>query len=588
MATNSLATKSRPKSGATMNQKPRIPDAVPPGKFSDLINRYGGKTVWYLFAMGLALVVAGPIVIFYLRAFQNGAESIRSLPSYPDLVEILSRTVYLAIGSTVMAGVMAVALALLVMRVPMRWRGVAAFLPQLPLVIPPVASIIGWVFIFAPGVGYGNTLLRSTPFFGHLEEGPLNVYSMTAIMLLTGIDLAGIVFAFVFARLHEISGSLTAASRVTGASAWKSFTTITLPLLRPSLVGALVVAFLLGLGQFTAPLLLGESGGLDVLTTEIFHLREKYPIDYGMIAALGLPLLVIGVGSVVLQRTVIGDQRRYVTQGGGRGLTTRPSIASLALVLFYGFITVVLPLLALALVAFSPFWSGELANLSLTTKHFEAVMDNPGVSGAIWNSIWVSFLAAAIVLPIGFIAALALSGVMKAPKPVQLVLDFLFVAPLAVPRAMLGMTILYVFIGPPFNMYGTLALFVVGYAFIVLPFALRSQLASLVGVHGSLFEASRVCGAGQLRTIWHIALPLTKRGMTAALAIMLILLSHDFAVSVMLRSPGNHVMGTIIYEFWEGGVYPQVAVMALIMTAVTGVLLSLTVWIGGRSALEQI
>lgn len=180
-----------------------------------------------------------------------------------------------------------------------------------------------------------------------------------------------------------------------------------------------------------------------------------------------------------------------------------------------------------------------------------------------------------------------MSGVVKAPRPIQYILDFVFVGPLAVPRAMLGLAVLYVFLRPPFNLYGTLALFVVGYIFIVLPFSLRSQHASLVGVHSSLFEAAKVCGASQLRTILDVALPLTKRGMAASLAVMLVLLSHDFAVSVMLRSPGNHVMGTAIYEFWEGGVYPQVAVMALVMSGVTGILLALTVWVGGRSALQN-
>ncbi len=56
----------------------------------------------------------------------------------------------------------------------------------------------------------------------------------------------------------------------------------------------------------------------------------------------------------------------------------------------------------------------------------------------------------------------------------------------------------------------------------------------------------------------------------------------------MLRSPGNNVMGTVIYEFWETGVFPQVAVMALLMTVVTGVLLAATLKIGGRSALENL
>jgi iron(III) transport system permease protein len=558
------------------------------GAISNTLSKYGGKTASYAFAIGLCFFVLTPIVVFYARAFDDGAAAIRDLPDVPNIGTILVNTLVLAAGSTIIAGVLAVALAMLVMRVPLRWRGLAAFLPQLPLVIPPVASIIGWIFIFAPTVGYGNTLLRSLPFFDQLSEGPVNVYTMPAIILITGIDLAGIVFAFVFARLHEISGSLVAAAKLSGASALRSFMTITLPLLRPSLVASLVVAFLLGLGQFTAPLLLGSASGIDVLTTAIFHLRERFPIDFAATAALGLPLLILGIAAILVQRAVIGDQRRYVTQGTGGSVSTKTSRWAFVAVLGYTVITCVLPLVAITLVAFSPFWSGSLSLDSFTLRHVESTLSSPEVVGAVTNSVMVSIIAALIVLPLGFIGALSMSGVLSTPKPVKYILDFVFVGPLAVPRAMLGLAVLYVFLRPPWNLYGTLTLFVVGYMFIVLPFSLRSQYSSLVGVHASLFEASRVCGAGQMRTVMNIALPLTRRGMAAALAIMIVLLSHDFAVSVMLRSPGNHVMGTLIYEFWEGGVFPQVAVMSLIMSVVTGVLLGVTVWIGGRSALQNV
>jgi iron(III) transport system permease protein len=349
-----------------------------------------------------------------------------------------------------------------------------------------------------------------------------------------------------------------------------------------------VVAFLLGLGSFTAPLLLGRRQDIDVITTEVFRLREQFPIDYALTGALGLPLLVIGVISIVVQRAVVGDQRRYVTQGPGRGMDEKASSWALVSVIVYGVVTVLLPIGAIVIVAFSPFWSGDLASITLTTKNFETTFNNPTVMNAITNSLLTSALAMLVVLPLGFITALAMSGVLKAPRPVQYILDYVFIAPLAVPRAMLGMVVLSVFIRPPFSLYGTLMLFVIGYAFIVLPFSLRSQYASLIGVHSSLFEAARISGASQFRTVLSVALPLTRRGITASLAIGFILLSHDFAVAVMLRSPGNQVMGTLLYELGETGVFPEVAVMALVMTIVTAAILALTLWVGGRKALENL
>lgn len=575
--------------------RPHSSQANPPeGSVSALgwlrasLGRYAPRFSWYVVVGALAFAVLAPVAVFFARAFDNGAAAIRSLPDVRGFGEIVVNTLVVALGSTVIAAALAVGLASLVMKVPARWRGVAAFIPQLPLVVPPVAMIIGWIFVLAPTVGYGNTLLRMLPVFDHLAEGPFNVYSLNAIVIIGGIDLVGIVFALVYARMHEISGALTAAARLSGASGLRAFTTITLPLLRPSLVAGIVISFLLGLGQFTAPLLLGSAHGIKVLTTEIFEIREQFPVDYALTAAMGLPLLIVGILSIVVQRAVVGDQRRYVTQNNGRGMSERSSRGALAAILTYGLVTVGIPLVALTRVAFAPFWNGNLFDGTFTARHVTETFNDPIVMESIINSVFTSLLAALVVLPIGFLAALALSGVLRAPGPVKYVLDLVFLAPLAVPRAMLGLAVLFVFLRPPFNLYGTFTLFVIGYAFIVLPFALRSQYASLIGVHHSLFEAAQVCGASRLRTIWSVAVPLTRRGMTAALAIMVILLSHDFAVSVMLRSPGNHVMGTALYEFWSTGVFPQVAVMALLMTLVTGVLLAATLKIGGRSALENL
>ena len=251
-------------------------------------------------------------------------------------------------------------------------------------------------------------------------------------------------------------------------------------------------------------------------------------------------------------------------------------------------ISVGLPIVAIVLVALSPYWNGDLSAISFTADNVRQVLSNPEVADAIMNTLRTSFLAAAIVLPLGFVAALALSGVVRAPRIVRSTLDFIFIAPLAVPRALLGIAVLFVFIKPPFSLYGSLLLFVIGYAFVILPFSLRSQYNSLIGVLPSLFEASQVCGASQLRMIVSIALPIARRGMAAALALAFVLLSNDFAVSVMLRTPGNQVLGTLLYEKSVQGLVPEVAVLALVMTVITTVILLLTIRFGGKSGLQSL
>ncbi|MFV0457358.1 MAG: ABC transporter permease [Actinomycetales bacterium] len=558
----------------------RRSQVAPPARRRSLA---GARTaaLWYVGALALAGVVVWPVLVFFARLGEDGGSAFGRLMDIPDIGSTLLMTGVLAAGSTVIGAIAALALAVAATRVPARMRAFAAIVPQIPLVIPPVAFVYGWIFLCDPEVGYLNSVLDL------IGLGPINIYTVPGIILFTAVDMTGIIFAFVFPRLMEINGSVLAAARVAGASGFRSFSTITFPLLRPGLVAGVVVSFLICMGQFTAPLFLGTRENIKVISTEIFRLREGFPIDYALTAALGLPLLVFGVAAIIVQRRVVGDQRRYITQSSGRGITRTDSRKAAAFVLGWAIFVIGLPILAIIRVAFSPFWDGNLTRFTFTMENVWAIAGNPDLVSSIVNSLVASFLAVLFVIPLGFVTALALSGVITAPKPVVKTLDFIFIAPLAVPRALLGMVIVYVFIRPPFSLYGSLALFVIGYAFIALPFALRSQYSSLIGVEKSLFEAARVAGATQARMIATIALPVARKGVAAALALAFVMLSNDFAVSVMVQSPGQQVMGTFLYQLGQEGSAPEVAVMSLVMTVITAGILALTLRIGGKSALES-
>jgi iron(III) transport system permease protein len=80
--------------------------------------------------------------------------------------------------------------------------------------------------------------------------------------------------------------------------------------------------------------------------------------------------------------------------------------------------------------------------------------------------------------------------------------------------------------------------------------------------------------------------PLTKRNIAASAAIMFVLLTHEFGVSVLLRGPDSTVMSVMLFERFTSGLYPQVAVAALIMTAITGLGVAVALAVGGRKAME--
>ena len=154
------------------------------------------------------------------------------------------------------------------------------------LVECPRDAMQGWE-AFIPTeikIGYLNALLRMLPWWSDLDSGPVEVYSLLWIVLITGFSLTAFIYLFVSTGLQNINAEIIEASRVCGASALKTFFRITLPLLRPVMLYGSGVALLLGLGQFTAPLLLGTNTGVRVMTTDMYTAMTSAPTDFATAA----------------------------------------------------------------------------------------------------------------------------------------------------------------------------------------------------------------------------------------------------------------------------------------------------------------
>jgi iron(III) transport system permease protein len=84
-----------------------------------------------------------------------------------------------------------------------------------------------------------------------------------------------------------------------------------------------------------------------------------------------------------------------------------------------------------------------------------------------------------------------------------------------------------------------------------------------------------------------VILPLARSGIASAAAIMFVLLVHEFAVSLLLRAPNVTVMSVLLFNQYDAGSYPAVAVIAVVMTVITGIGVALAMLVGGKGALEN-
>jgi len=543
---------------------------------------------WLLLVVVIGFGIFWPIVQLELRAFADGAAAFQRMLALPRICDTVRTTIILAVASSLLAVLIGTALAWCASLLPRPLRTVGQIVPLLPLLMPPIASVTGWTFLLSPRVGYLNIALRTLPGLTHLEEGPFDIYTVPWIVLITAMLLSSFVYLFVHTGLRNMGQDLEAAAAAAGASPLRCFFTITLPLLKPAILSATGIVLLLGLGQFTVPLLLGRTHGIDVLTTEMFRLTLIYPIDYGLGAALGFPILVAGLIVVLLQKVAMGEQRRYVVVSArSRNEAQETRWWAAVAVALYALVTTLLPLAALVLVSLTPFWSGQIALERLTLRHYWAVLDDPLLVLAIWTSIKASVLAVLILVAVGFACAFALLHSSNVLRPIRALIDFLVTLPLAIPAALMGFGLLFAYTGPPLPLYGTTAVLIVTYVTLMIGYATRLQFTTLVATGQEFREASQAAGAGPLRTLVKVMLPLTRKGMGATAALTFVLLFHEFSASMMVRSTKTQVIGSVMYDVWGGGIYPQVAVLALIMVAVTVVGVMASIVLVGTDALRR-
>ena len=174
----------------------------------------------------------------------------------------------------------------------------------------------------------------------------------------------------------------------------------------------------------------------------------------------------------------------------------------------------------------------------------------------------------AISLPLGFVAAsIILNG--KGYGPLRAVADFLVAIPLGVPAVLFGAGFLLTYTEGPFVLYGTRWVIVLVYVTLMLPFATRMQLSALVSLGEGYVEAARVSGSSVIGANLKVVLPLMRAALGGAAALIFVLLTHEFAASVLVRSSTTQVMGTVLYDYWSNGGYPLVAAIALVMSFVT-------------------
>src|SRR6266850_2665088 len=165
--------------------------------------------------------------------------------------------------------------------------------------------------------------------------------------------------------------------------------------------------------------------------------------------------------------------------------------------------------------------------------HWKSVLGNPVLVEAVWTSVKASLVAMLVLIPLGFAMAFALLQGTRIPRPFRLAIDTLATLPMAVPASIMGFGLLFVYTKPPVQIYGTTAVLIVTYVTLMVGHSTRLQFTTLVATGKEFLEASKASGAGPVRSLFLVLLPMCRRGIAAAAALTFVLLFHEFSASLM-------------------------------------------------------
>src|SRR4051812_9120634 len=238
---------------------------------------------------------------------------------------------------------------------------------------------------------------------------------MAGLIVVFGMYYAPYVYMFTASALRNMDPSLEEAAEVAGVGPLRTLFTVTFPLIAPAIISGMLLSFVVMLGIYGIPAVLGTPANIPVLTTYIFQLTNWSPPLYSTAAAVAIILMAVTGVLVVLQQRVLTG-RSFVTVAGKafrpRALDLGPwRWLTLVLALAYIFIVVVLPTLALIVAAFRRFlFIPDAASLfdprHYSLIHFHDIFDNPLTMRSIWNTMEVGVITAlfggALAFAIGY------------------------------------------------------------------------------------------------------------------------------------------------------------------------------------------
>jgi iron(III) transport system permease protein len=474
-----------------------------------------------------------------------------------------------AFFSTLLALPLGTLMALILGVTDIRGRRAASFLFVLSLMISPQVIALAFLHLAGPASPILNTLGLAP------EAGSANpMMGRLGIILVLGLHHAPLVYVIVSAGLKRIPLSVVEAARMDGSPPLKIVTDHLLPLLRPHLMSAGLLAFVAGIGNFGIPALLGAPVNYFTLPVLIYRRLSSFGTGIlGDVAALGLLVAVIAIVCVAASQILIrrGDVlleedaplQPFWNLGRAGAVPEAFVVAVIA-------VTLVLPMLSLFAAALVPSYGMPLTFSTVTLDNFVEVLARQEVTiRAFLNSLLyaggAAGLLACFAIPMAY-GLVRLMGLLRIAAVALLEISYVL------PGIVLAIACILLFLKPlpliGVSIYATPWIIVFAYLARFMPVVLKPVLAGMTQVDMAQEEAAALDGARIMRRLTDIILPSLLPAAVAGGLMAFLLAFSELTVSALLWSAGTETIGVVLYNLEEAGLASQASAVAIVIVAV--------------------
>ncbi len=439
-------------------------------------------------------------------------------------------------------------------------RGLFKVVSMLPVVSPPFVLSLSAIMLF------GRTGMITRHVF-NLSTSAL--YGLPGICLVQTLTFFPVCYLMLKGLLKNIDPSLEEAARNMGASRWKVFTDVTLPLLLPGLGNAFLVTFIESVADFANPMIIG--GNFDTLATSIY-LQLTGAYDKSGATAMAVTLLTVSMGLFLLEKYWL--ERKSVATLTGKASRERAQIEDKSVRIPLETLCILISIFVITLyilVFFGSLFKIWGRDFHLSLKWYQYVFKNRGWR-VFTDSIFLSLIASPIT---GLLSMIIAYLVVKRKFAGKGLMEFAAMLAMAVPGTVLGVGFIRGFNSGLFHtgimrgLYGTGAILVLVFIVRSLPIGTRSGIAALRQIDKSIEESAYDLGADSFKVFTSVTLPLIKDSFFSGLVTTFVRSITAISAIILLVTPSFVLITVRINEHAEKGNYGIACAYATILIVIT-------------------